>query len=316
MLVRLALLVSMFCAGSIHATDVPGSKDHPLIKRYEGSELYAYKEAAFDEYFLMIKPATNYGGKDKNLDSTQTLQGRVTERSYSLPPGRSTLEVFQNYRNELQAAGFEAIWECSNNACGGRNFNHAVIPYVAGFGGNEEDQRFIAARLPRDEGDLYVSLYVVRNYSVGGPTQNMIHVRLDTIEIAPMESRMVTVDAEAMTKGLDESGHIALYGILFDTDKAIVKPESQPALQEIARLLGSDANLTLWVVGHTDNQGSADYNQNLSSQRARAVLDVLVRQFGIEPGRLQAAGVGFLAPVASNQTEEGRALNRRVELVR
>ncbi len=315
MRVYMILMIVIACVLPARAADVPGSKDHPLIKRYADSELYAYTEAAFDEYFLMVEPAANYGGKDKNLESTQALQGRVTERSYGLAAGRSTLEVFQNYRNELQAAGFTMIWECSNVTCGGRNFNHAVIS-SGGFAENYEDQRYLAARLPRTEGDLYVSLYVVRNYSVGGPTKNTIHVRLDTIELAPMESRMITVDAEAMTKSLGEDGHIALYGILFDTDKAIVKAESQPALQEIARLMASDPNMTLWVVGHTDNQGSAEYNQDLSSRRARAVVDALVKQFGVAPGRLQAAGVGFLAPVASNEREEGRALNRRVELVR
>lgn len=313
---RAVALIAVLAAHCGHASDVPGSKDHPLIKRYADSELYAFEETAFDEYLLMVKPATRSGGKEGNSESTQTLQGTVTERSYRLPAGRSTLEVFQNYRTELESAGFQTIWDCSNKACGGRNFNLAVVEYVTGFGGNEDDQRFMSARLQRAEGDLFVSLYVVRNYSVGGRTKDMIHVRLDTIEIAPMDSRMVTVDAAAISKGLGESGHIALYGILFDTDKATVKPESQPALREIASVLTSNPELKLWVVGHTDNQGTADYNQSLSSRRARAVVDVLVEQYGIAPGRLQPAGVGFLAPVASNETEAGRALNRRVELVR
>ena len=308
------LLLCISVAG--HAADIQGSKDHPLIKRYADSELYAYKETAFDEYRLMVRPATAYGGKDKNHDSTQLLEGRITERSYSLPPGRSTLEVMRNYRSELEASKFEIIWECSNLECGGRNFNHAVVPYITGFGGNDEDQRYIAARLPRPEGDLYVSLYVVRNYSVGGPTKNMVHVRLDTIEIEAMESRMVTVAAEEMTRSLDADGHIALYGIFFDTDKSVVKPESDATLKEIGRLLTQNPELTLWVVGHTDNQGSAEYNHRLSEQRAAAVVAVLVDRFSVAPARLQAAGVGFLAPVASNESDEGRALNRRVELVR
>ena len=313
---RYSVLLLLCFAGVGHAADIPGGKDHPLIKRYADSELYAYKESAFDEYRLMVRPATAYGGKAKNLDSTQLLEGRVTERSYSLPAGRSTLEVMRNYRSELEASNFEIIWECSNLECGGRNFNHAVVPYIGGFGGNDEDQRYVAARLPRPEGDLYVSLYVVRNYSVGGATKDMIHVRLDTIEMEAMESRMVTVVAEEMTKGLDADGHIALYGVFFDTDKSVVKPESDPTLREIGRLLTLNPELTLWVVGHTDNQGSADYNRRLSEQRAAAVVAVLVDRFGIAPDRLQAAGVGFLAPVASNETDAGRALNRRVELVR
>ena len=111
------------------------------------------------------------------------------------------------------------------------------------------------------------------------------------------------------------TGRVALYGILFDTGKADVKPESKPALEEIAKLLKSDSNLKLRVVGHTDNQGSLDGNIALSKRRAESVNAALVGQYGISGQRLSAFGVADLAPVASNAQEEGRSKNRRVELV-
>jgi outer membrane protein OmpA-like peptidoglycan-associated protein len=123
------------------------------------------------------------------------------------------------------------------------------------------------------------------------------------------------VDAAAMAKGLGETGHIALYGIYFDTDKATLKPESRPTLEQIAKLLTTQPQLNVFIVGHTDNQGAYDYNVDLSRRRAEAVAAELARSYRIAPARLRTAGVGFLAPVGSNASDSGRALNRRVELV-
>ena len=112
------------------------------------------------------------------------------------------------------------------------------------------------------------------------------------------------------------AGHVALYGILFDFDRDEVKPESAPTLAEIATLLRNDPALRLAVVGHTDAQGGADYNLDLSRRRADHVVAALVRGHGIDASRLQARGAGAGEPVASNDSEDGRAKNRRVELVR
>jgi len=126
----------------------------------------------------------------------------------------------------------------------------------------------------------------------------------------------VVADASAMYKSIKESGKAALYGIYFDTGKADVKPESQATLQEIAKLLKDNANLKLYVVGHTDNTGTLEANMKLSQDRAIAVVNALVSKFGADASRLKACGDGPTAPVASNDAEEGRALNRRVELVK
>ena len=123
------------------------------------------------------------------------------------------------------------------------------------------------------------------------------------------------VDAAAMAKGLGDKGHIALYGIYFDTDKAAIKPESRPTLEEIAKLLNGQPTLNVFIVGHTDSQGSFEHNMTLSRQRAEAVAAALVTSHKIARARLRTAGVGMLSPVGSNATEDGRALNRRVELV-
>jgi len=114
---------------------------------------------------------------------------------------------------------------------------------------------------------------------------------------------------------LRQKGSASVYGIYFDFDKADIKPESEPAIKEIAKLLQENKTLKLYVVGHTDNVGSLDYNLKLSKARADAVIRELTTKYKISPDRLKAFGVGSLAPVATNKTEEGRAKNRRVELV-
>lgn len=105
-----------------------------------------------------------------------------------------------------------------------------------------------------------------------------------------------------------------LYGILFDTNKSDIKSGSRPALDEIAKYLRANPNVKLDVVGHTDNIGNYDSNLDLSRARAAEVVGTLVNQYNIDPQRLRASGVGFLAPIASNANEDGRAKNRRVEL--
>ena len=138
---------------------------------------------------------------------------------------------------------------------------------------------------------------------------------LRIVEKKAMQQHVVA-DATALGSDIKSTGHVAVYGITFDTNKSVVKPESKPALDEIARLLKQDATLKLKVVGHTDMVGSPEANTTLSQARADAVVRALVSQYGVAATRLKGYGVGPLAPVASNDTDEGRARNRRVELVK
>ncbi len=126
----------------------------------------------------------------------------------------------------------------------------------------------------------------------------------------------VLADASTMDKSIKESGKATLYGIYFDTGKADVKPESEATLKEIAKLLEDNTNLKLYVVGHTDNTGTLEVNMKLSQDRAVAVVNALVSKYSVDASRLKACGDGPTAPIASNDSDEGRALNRRVELVK
>lgn len=138
---------------------------------------------------------------------------------------------------------------------------------------------------------------------------------LRIVEQEAMEQHVVA-DAAAFARDINSTGHAAVYGVYFDTGRADIKPESAQAIGEIAALLQGDPTLKLFVVGHTDATGTVEGNLSLSQARAEAVLQALVRDHGIAASRLRAYGCGQFAPVASNDSEQGRAENRRVELVK
>lgn len=309
----IALLLSGITGGTTaYAADVAGSKDHPLISRYEGSDIFQYKADAFDEYPLFINEISHHKGIEGQPESVMWLEGRLTKFLYLNPPNRSSLEVFRNYETALKDSGFETIFTCKKTTCGGHQFNRAMNGYLWL---TSDDQRYLAAKLTRDEGDVYVSLYVTPSGAGGGPEKGRVLTQLHVIEMEPMQENMVIVDADAMAKGIGEEGKIALYGILFDTDKATIKPDSEPTLKQISALLNADDDLKIIIVGHTDNQGELAYNKDLSTRRAKAVEATLISDYGIAKDRLSAWGVGYLSPVASNRNEAGRTKNRRVELV-
>lgn len=139
--------------------------------------------------------------------------------------------------------------------------------------------------------------------------------RMTIVERELMKQEVVA-NAEAMGNDIGATGHVSIYGIFFDTGKSDIKPESDAAIAEIVKLLHADGALKLYVVGHTDNVGSLDANMKLSKDRADAVVRTLTGKHGIDAARLKAFGVASLSPVTSNDSDEGKAKNRRVELVK
>ena len=283
--------------------DVTGASDYPGIGRFAGSIITGYDAKDFDATRLQTAPF-----EDGKATGEQRPEGRVTRIAYRTGPGPSMLEVARNFESQIAGAGYETVFTCDTDGCGGIPFSEAldVLPiplmWVDGF-----NYHYFVARKSGDNGAVtWATLLVSQN-------NDAVTAELVVTEVGAMENKMI--DAAAMQKGLGEEGHIALYGIYFDTDKAVVKPESKPTLDEIAKLLASAPDLHVVVVGHTDSQGALDYNVDLSRRRAAAVAAALASGYGIAPERLATAGVGYLSPVGSNQTEAGRALNRRVELV-
>jgi len=303
--------------------DSAGSEDHPMVTRYEGSFIDGYEVNNFDEFILPLGPAVWDNDRGLVPSEQAVLEGQITRILYRGPDERSSLEILSNYQSALEAAGFKTIYTCGSDC--GKNFT------VLLYGPTEmritntrtsgsafdlpQDVRYLAAKMSDGSRTVHVSLLMAFDNGFGKLSKRPVTL-LEIIESKAMDTGMVTVDAEAIGKGIDATGHMAIYGVLFDTNSAKIKPDSAPVLAEIATLLQSRSSLNILVVGHTDNQGDYEYNMNLSSQRADSVTRYLTDIHRIDQGRLRSAGVGFLAPVATNDTPDGRAKNRRVELVK
>ena len=313
----LVLALAGLSGPAVLAADLQGSADHSLIPRYEGSEIIAYGSEAFDRHSFAQAPIRKAGGFEGNPEAVLSAEGKLTTLVYRAPAARSPLEILRNYEQALDAAGFETLFSCVQAQCGGYEFNTTLIPlgpYSTLFNGYHDGHGYLLVRLPRPEGDVIASAYVVKNMG-GGINRERALLKLNVLELKPMEERMVTLKAAEMDSALGIEGKVALYGLLFDTDKDSMRPDSRPQLDEIAALLQAQPDLRVLIVGHTDAQGSLAYNQDLSQRRARSIVSTLVRDYGIDAGRLTPLGVGMAAPVASNRNEAGRARNRRVELV-
>jgi outer membrane protein OmpA-like peptidoglycan-associated protein len=303
---RVVLLVfcSFSCFGAV-AADVEGSSDYPEIGRYEGSEIILYRAESYGSTTIATGPVQ----KKSDAESTSlTLEGDITRIVYHVPEGFSALEVFRNLEARVQEADYELIVSGGPDVFKNYTFLYEHPAEKLQAISISGTLWYLSAKKQVGEATTYLSV-LVSPYSGGGGQR----ARLIAVTTKAMENRMV--DAEKMRTSLAESGKVALYGIYFATDSAEIQAESSETLGEIARLLEENPELSIIVVGHTDNQGSWDYNMDLSERRAASVAESLIDDYGINSQRLRSAGVGYLAPAATNNTAEGRQLNRRVELV-
>lgn len=310
-----------------NAVAAQSGADHPLVGRYDGAELVGEYHAEFDEVGLLTAPMS--GPREPNGAGWTTVEGKSSLYYYRLPSGRSTLEVQRNYENSLKSKGFSTRFTCatSNGSCyTGRYAGTAPYDFANAYDASpelprlegdfirnyfRENARYLLATLDRPGGTVHASITLSEH-----PRGNYAFVRVVETGAAMQDDMIRFVGAEEMRSTLADAGRISLYGIYFDTDQDAIKSDSTPTLDEIAKLLKADPGLRVTVVGHTDAQGSAEHNRDLSERRARAVVAALTGRYGIAADRLQARGAGMSDPVASNDDDAGRARNRRVELVR
>ena len=305
-------------------TDLKGSSDHPLIPRFEGACIMAAVDQSFAITDIAVSKPVRKGAK-WTAERIETAEGRTSTRLYRVPIGSAPLEVFRNYSEGLQERSFKIDYECTGKSCGGGNAmmnfltitqeRKAELKTSGGKAANyafaaTKEQNYLAATGPKGE---RIVVFVGQHGTIIKELAGETIVFARVVQPAVLTDRLV--DASAMAKEIERSGRIALRNIYFDTGKASLKTDSDAALSEIAKLLGAQSALSLYVVGHTDSTGQYEFNLNLSRARAASVVQALVSRHKIDPARLQAAGVGPLSPAASNLDESGQAENRRVELV-
>ncbi len=219
-------------------------------------------------------------GSDKTVD----VEGKYAVLSYEMKEGLksipSVVQILRNFENAVKQSGGKLVYL-----------------------DKEEDKETL--QLKKNGKEFWVEVYA----NISG------RHTITIVEKSGMVQDIVA-NADAFSNDLKATGHAAVYGIYFDSGKSEIKPESEKAISEVARLLQGEAGLKVYVVGHTDNEGGMDANLKLSKSRADAVVQVLVQKHGIASSRLKSFGAGPCAPVASNDSDDGKAKNRRVELVK
>jgi outer membrane protein OmpA-like peptidoglycan-associated protein len=256
--------------------DAENCKDHPMFNRMPDFYINECIEKKFDAYSFIIENSTESDSK------TQTVEGKFYEYTYYLNEDAeepSALEIFRNFENAL------------------KEINATIVAKVVE---HNNSYSFITAKITRDNNETWV------NINADGPEYRLVIVEKQLME--------QVIKAQEMLKALNKDGFISL-NILFDTGKSTIKKESQTLIDQLYELLKNNSGLKVSIEGHTDNTGTPDGNKILSVSRAEAVLKALVSK-GIDKSRLSSKGWGQEKPVADNKTEEGRAKNRRVEIVK
>ena len=309
----ITLLICFNPVISIAQSDVDGAGDHPLIERVSGSYIFTFQESEYERIQFPTGPASSDG-----FESYETKEGRYLQYTYRFEDDEvSTMRVKSSYRNALEKSGFEILYLGSGDELGYRN---GVGFFIQGNydrpdrrccnAGRNSDIRYLTAQSP--DGSVMMSMLTFRA-QLGMGTVALVDVITTDVMETGMDHRPLTSDE--MGSGLEQHGKVAIQNILFEVNSSEILPESAEALETISNLMNEREHLQLLVVGHTDNTGDFDYNLGLSMERAKSVVQFLNREHGIPESRLQAAGAGMMAPITTNRTEEGRALNRRVELV-
>lgn len=333
-LLRILIITTATGISVLSAADVAGSKDHPLLKRVTGSEIYFHKTSDYSDFKLALGKI-EWSGAEARVKPYQsaTVEGRLTTNYYKVPAGITVLEAMRNYEQEFKEKGFEILFSGRGAEIETPGYNNQTAIEILKMKGiystpeekaqwplqhtDEERAAYIAAKKSTSTGDVYASAYLVPNTHKDwlGLAVDQTIIRLDVCEVKSRDQRMELVKSEEMASQIALNGRIALYGIQFDFNSASIRHESEATVDEIAKLLAARPDLKVLVVGHTDTVGTFEFNRKLSTARAESVVKHLVSAHGISGSRLFPVGVSFASPVATNTTEEGRAKNRRVELV-
>lgn len=262
---------------SFAQSDAEGSADHPLFPtRIPG-------------YFI-----DSYEANDFGMATFLKSKGEETEIS-----GKKTTIT---YRLKQNAKATSAAYITLNYQAAAKKLK-PVSEHMQGGNGRFDAQIKTAST------DSWVS---ISSYMGDGTPEQTEAYIITVVEKSLMEQ---VISAADISSNIKATGHIALY-ILFDSGLSTIKPESKPVLEQIAMTLKKESTLKVYIVGHTDNQGNLEANMKLSVDRANAVVTALTTQYSIPASQLSAKGVASLCPVSTNDTDEGRKQNRRVELVK
>jgi OOP family OmpA-OmpF porin len=248
----------------------------------------------------------------------QTVEGQFTQQAWTIAAtGLTTLQLIRPLRDQLRNDGFDVVYECRDQDCGGFDFRFQtdVLPPPE-MQVNLVDFRYLAAR--KAEGSELISVLASRSARAGfvqitrvGPTTTVVA----TANAAPLGELDEIVPTGDLGANLAQTGRAVLSGLEFQTGSSKLGAGPFDTLQALADFLAAQPDMQVALVGHTDATGALDGNIALSKRRARSVLERLASNYGVSRSQLDAQGMGYLAPIASNLTQDGRTTNRRVEVI-
>ncbi len=250
------------------------------------------------------------------------VEGQLSQEVWRInAPSLTTLQLVRPLREQLRNDRYRIIFECQTEACGGFDFRFAVqVLPPPEMQINIGDFRYLAAEKMTADGSEVVSLFVSRTRQAGfvqithvGPPQSN-EAALTTAEAAPVRAidPLAEIDFEGQ---LNQVGRAVLSDLAFNSGSAQLQNGEFASLRALADYMLLYPQRRLALVGHTDASGDLGLNIALSQRRAASVLERLVADFGVSRQQIEAEGVGYLMPLASNLTDAGREANRRVEVV-
>ncbi|WP_439153982.1 OmpA family protein [Yoonia sp.] len=273
---------------------------------------------ALDSYVMPM------GIWDRGAMPTEVVEGQLTQQAWRIDAaGLTTLQLLRPLREQLRNAGYQIIFDCQTEACGGFDFRFAVdtLPPPE-MQINIGDFRFLTARRDAENGPDYISLFVSRTAQAGFVQVTQVTApgagAPETAPLAMADAKVLqpqSGDQDDLAARLETVGHAVLDDLTFDTGSSELAAGDFASLRALADYLQADPGRAVALVGHTDAQGALETNIALSKRRAGSVLERLVADYGVNRRQLAAEGMGYLAPIASNLTEQGRETNRRVEAI-
>lgn len=254
----------------------------------------------------------------------EAVSGKVTRQAWRIGgTGLSSYQLLLTLRTQLADQGYEIRFECTTQDCGGYDFRYGTeVLGEPDMHVNLGDFNFLSAVKPGPEPDV-VTLLVSRSASAAFVQVVQVgEAATPDVEVEPMTSTKAEPDValpavveEDIGPVMESIGRFILADLVFATGSADLGPGEYTSLTELADYLKANPTKRVALVGHTDAQGSLEGNISLSKRRAASVMDRLINDFGVPAAQLEADGIGYLAPIASNQTDEGRNRNRRVEAI-
>ncbi|MGB7242715.1 MAG: OmpA family protein [Sulfitobacter sp.] len=250
---------------------------------------------------------------------TQLIEGAVNRSAWRIPSqGVTTLQIMAPLRAQIKASGFDVVFECETNTCGGFDFRFAVETLPApNMYVNIRDYRYLTALLGPEDAPTEAIALLVSATSSAVFVQEIQTAAGDpvTYTVQAQTEPVVSSSAQGNQPDLIKNGHVVLGDVDFASGKSQLAAGPFASLERVAQTLVARPKLRIALVGHTDSVGGLSANIALSKRRAQAVRDRLVQAYDIASHRLEAEGNGYLSPVASNLTPEGREANRRVEAI-